>query len=1311
MAIQELPHMESFFSHSKISRLVKAVLGAFLLHAQIEAAPEKMVIPSEKEELHNTPSIKNLDHKKETYTINFSNVSITEYIRFTSKITNLNFIYNDEDLQFSVSIVSEEPVTPSNIVSILIQVLRIHGLVVLEQDNTLLITKVRSVSQLATVVSSDLPDITTHSPLVTRVFRIKNANLMTVATVIKPMLSDSALLETSLETKQLIVTDITTNVDKISTLLATIDAPHSALEIDSYVAQNGDLETLIKLATQIMTPFIESNPLLFVPHIDTGTVFIISTPYLIDKTLTVLEDLDSSSRVRDSSQGQAIFLYPLAHKSPDDFMAATKDLAKQLEKRGAAPKLIDCLNDAKAIKESNSILFVADDTTLTKLKSLLPTIDTSALGMPNKFFVYKIQKATEEEIQNSLDTLTEDLQKAPQPDRDLIDALTSVKYIPEAHSLVFTGSNAALAKIGEILPNFDVITTQSQEAKQAIPTQFLVYHPKYTSGEHLEKALHDVTKNLKDAGLADAVFLKSVATAKWTPSTNSLLFTGNPETLTRLQTLLESLDGGGSPTGGGVATPNFYLYKLKDSPGDLVIHNLTKVAGDLDNSHIPNQALIATLHQIKWIKDNNSLLLTGASSSIDQARALIDQFDIPPLSPLETHKSNFLIYKPVHEKPQVLRSNLHDMSQNLHGSGLVDPDLLLTLNTLRYVESTQSLLFTGSPDSLKKVQEILTQIDIVSLGEAQIQHLGEATFFIYKIQFLAPAQLISALKTLGTDLESARNIDKETVKSIENVKWIKETNSLLFTGSEATLKIIETMIKKLDAAAPGPGEGAAATTFIVYTPRYQPGDELISILQDFAKSLMSSGVTNRALFDTIANLKWVPRTCSLIVSGDPDSIAKIDELLRRFDVPTTEPSKHPSSIESIQNTSFLIYKLQYHQGNEILSAIKQIATDLTPGTAVGNQNLLSAINSLQWIRVTNSLLASGEADTLSKIRDLVQNLDVPLRQVFIEILVIETNLLNTQNFGLQWGGKMQFLNKFAASTGNFPLASNNLLSNPLATATNATSNTFQNGINSVNATTFPTPSNSSIPFMSGFDLGVIGDIIMHKGRSFISLGSLVNALQTDGDSTIVMNPKIITQDNRTSTIFVGNNIPFVGSLVTTNSQIVSSSSNIEYRDIGFNLTVTPTIGNNNVVTLDISNDISAVTNQNVAIGATVNNNNQQIPITGIQTSHTSMTTRVHVPDQHFVVLSGMIQDQKARFRSAIPCLGGLPVIGILFSENDRIDIKQNVIIFMRPHVVNTYEEYKAITENQENVFKENASLPVLKEEIDAGIDIVKKPQD
>ena len=71
------------------------------------------------------------------------------------------------------------------------------------------------------------------------------------------------------------------------------------------------------------------------------------------------------------------------------------------------------------------------------------------------------------------------------------------------------------------------------------------------------------------------------------------------------------------------------------------------------------------------------------------------------------------------------------------------------------------------------------------------------------------------------------------------------------------------------------------------------------------------------------------------------------------------------------------------------------------------------------------------------------------------------------------------------------------------TATN--SNLIGAGINAVNLLTAnngiaPTNATAGIPFTTGFDLGIIGDIIMHKGRSFISLGSLVNALEADTDS-------------------------------------------------------------------------------------------------------------------------------------------------------------------------------------------------------------------
>ncbi len=105
-----------------------------------------------------------------------------------------------------------------------------------------------------------------------------------------------------------------------------------------------------------------------------------------------------------------------------------------------------------------------------------------------------------------------------------------------------------------------------------------------------------------------------------------------------------------------------------------------------------------------------------------------------------------------------------------------------------------------------------------------------------------------------------------------------------------------------------------------------------------------------------------------------------------------------------------------------------------------------------------------------------------------------------------------------------------------------------------------------------------------------------------------------------------------------------------------------------------------------------------------------METRVHVPNNHFVALSGMINDTKTHYKTGLPCLGGLPVIGALFSENDRSAQKNNIIVFVRPQIVTTYQEYKEITEHQQWLYKDSARLPVLKEEFDEGIDLVKMPE-
>lgn len=362
---------------------------------------------------------------------------------------------------------------------------------------------------------------------------------------------------------------------------------------------------------------------------------------------------------------------------------------------------------------------------------------------------------------------------------------------------------------------------------------------------------------------------------------------------------------------------------------------------------------------------------------------------------------------------------------------------------------------------------------------------------------------------------------------------------------------------------------------------------------------------------------------------------------------------------------FFVYKLKYHEGEHIVDALKKIAADLRsqPDSPL---RLINAIQSLQWVKSTNSLLCSTDAETLVKLRSLIDDLDKPLRQVFIEVLVVETDVKKNLEFGLQWAASGTIDGKLGFGGGNF-----------------APGSPFGKTMQSINATNTPTGLNQ-VPTMPGFDLGVIGDIIMHKGKSFLSLGSLVSALQADASNTIVLNQKMITQDNKNSTIFVGDNIPFTGSVVTTTGQTQQTSANIEYRDVGVSLSITPRLGEGDIITLEIDEVITEAMDHNL-VGA------NNTTVNGIRTTKMNTATHVHVPDKHFLVLSGMIRNTKARHKTGIPCLGGLPFIGALFSKTHQGNEKRNVIIFVRPRIIHSFAEYQDLSDSEKERHSEQAA--------------------
>ena len=1459
--------------------------------------------------------------EKAAYTINFDNVPLVQYIKFVSKIGKLNFIYNEEDLKFNVTILSEEETSLVNIMSALVQVLRINGYDLIEQGNNYVIAKLGATKQIANVVSQESPLEKDHiPPIMTRVFQIKNANPSIVAGIITPLLSSNAIIEVSMESRHLIVTDITQNIEQIQKLLLSLDSPKSALEMDSYISKNNIPSQLIPLLTQIITPISEGNPIIFVPQDGTNTTFIVSTPFLIEKALSILEDLDTppsfSAKLAGPISGQNILIYHILHKPANALQAAIRQVKDNLVKMGATNQpLVQIINTMKFIRESHALLFFGEPKGLSELQNILKDLDAPytpeelAVGIDG-FYMYKIREGTEEQIANSLKQLVDSLKKANYPDTDLIQSIESMKWMKENNSLLFSGDKRTISKLEQILPKFDV-------PKSAATPEFYVYSPKNQPGELLLSQINDVYKNLSASGLSDPSFLLTLSSVKWTPSSHSLVFTGNTASIERIRALLAIIDqvtpyeaqvyvyqikhvdhnhieeglrkiSKSLPQGDLLASTidkmkyisesnslifkgpisvidrlkeivptldtiesarsEFYVYKPKFVTSLTLQDEIKEASKELKNSGLEDTSLITALSSAHLVSNGEAIMFTGTPDAINKVKVMVAGFDknkeenqtnqlfiykpknqepaeivkqaiqtakemksggfenqylinalqsasvvsngkavlftgtpssiekikeIATTLDLEKSKSEsteVYVYKPINAQAVHLQDQLKEAAKEMKTAGLSDPSLIEALQNSRLISDGQSLLFTGSPETIEKIKIMVSNFDLrkeaaekateffvykpeylpadklqatlksiaidmkkigfedpnflnslsttrlVSEGKAifftgskesivkvkellpsvdvikeEALKIGKTTFIIYKIKYVPGPILMTHLHNLANDLQRTGTTDEDLVKTINSMRYVKDTNSIIFTGSPITLEKVRSLAEKFDIAELSGGTPARAPPgYLLYKPKNQSGEDLISTLRDFEQNLVASGVNEPAFFDVINNLKWMKKTSTILLSGPDDATKKVYGLLERFDLPGSGISSVEPGIETVSDTSFLIYKLQYHSGGEILDALKKIGIDLGYIKKQSNENLMEAIKALQWIEVTNSLISTGDAIALAKLKELVKSIDVPLKQVFVEVLVIQTSTANTLNFGLRWGSQGNYKDKFAYSTGLFPQVPSSGTDPFLS---------FNQELQTVTGTVFPNAT--QIPFTTGWDLGVIGDVILHKGKSYFALGSLVNALQVDGESTIVLNQKLITQDNKNSTIFVGTNIPYTGSLVTNQSQSTVTSANLEYRDVGVNLSITPNIGNDDIITLDIEEDISSVLN-NSASGAV-----STTTVQGITTSKATTKTTVSLPDKHFVVLSGQIADTTDHNRTSIPCLGGLPLIGAAFAQNDFFETQVNLIIFIRPHIIKSFDIYREITDRQEDIYR-SQTVP---EDFDAGLELVKTPDD
>ncbi len=294
-----------------------------------------------------------------------------------------------------------------------------------------------------------------------------------------------------------------------------------------------------------------------------------------------------------------------------------------------------------------------------------------------------------------------------------------------------------------------------------------------------------------------------------------------------------------------------------------------------------------------------------------------------------------------------------------------------------------------------------------------------------------------------------------------------------------------------------------------------------------------------------------------------------------------------------------IFNLSYSDAEEISGKITEI---LTP-----------SIGKMKFDKRSNAIVVTDTNRKLDEIEKMVTAFDKKDREVLIEAKIVQIVLSDTFKMGVDWEA-------IVSDYHSLDLKSN---------------------------------------------LTIFGDTDK-KGK--ISIGTLasddytalIEALDTVGVTDILSSPRITTINNKEAKILVGSTEPYVTTTTTTpSSGPATTAESVNFIEVGVKLFVTPTIHDDDFVTMKIKPEVSSV------VRSLTTSNNNTIPI--VETSEAETT--VSVKDGVTIVIGGLIKDQKIKTTKKIPLLGSIPLLGYAFRNVSDEVSKTEIAIFLTPKII------------------------------------------
>ncbi|WP_083432031.1 type II secretion system secretin GspD [Atopomonas hussainii] len=358
------------------------------------------------------------------------------------------------------------------------------------------------------------------------------------------------------------------------------------------------------------------------------------------------------------------------------------------------------------------------------------------------------------------------------------------------------------------------------------------------------------------------------------------------------------------------------------------------------------------------------------------------------------------------------------------------------------------------------------------------------------------------------------------------------------------------------------------------------------------------------------------RTNSILVAGDEVLRRQVREVVKRLD----------RKVKGVGNTK--VFYLHYLRAADTLPVVQSLSTSIQKQGLNAQDNLVEV--NIQASEATNALVVTGPPDVIDAVGYIIDKLDIRRAQVLVEAVIVEVSESEGRDLGIEW-----------------------------RTSSSAKGGDGWYGGTLYRDTAGAGAENEAPNLLTGMALG-----FYRNG----SLRGLFKALETSDALNILSKPNLVTLDNEEAKIVVGQNVPFVtGRSTSASSPTDNPFQTIERKDVGITLTIKPQVNEGDAITLDITQEISSVSNSRVTQAQDIITNTR------------SVKTRVLVEDGQTLVLGGLISDELQDGDAKVPFLGNVPIIGALFRSEKKTKKKNNLMVFIQPRIIRSSEDAQLVT--------------------------------